>query len=66
MDFEIQVKRRGMYLSFDFGWYSIHLDIEQHGLGEGVCLMDIYLSVTKTIYICQQQSLIDFGNFYIS
>ena len=32
---EIQYKK-GLYFSFNFGWYSIHLDIVRYGQGDGV------------------------------
>ena len=41
-NFEIQCKK-DINFSFDFGWYSIHLDIarkKKWGRGEGACLTD--------------------------
>ena len=40
-----------MYFSFDFGWYSIHLDIAHEEQGVGFFLLDEQnlLSLTKSI-----------------
>ena len=50
--------KKGMYFSFDFGWYSIYLDIVNiKKRGRGVCLMgkhDKSYFLTVLYLFCQK------------